>query len=81
MRLLSVMFALAALTAGCATFPDVLATESQASREQGYPSLAPIEDLLAAGAAERVQPSEIAALDARAARLRARAAALRRDPG
>jgi len=78
MRLLPALLALIALTAGCATFPDVEASESQASRDAGYPSLAPLDGLLAAGGAAGVEPSDIATLDARATRLRARADALRR---
>jgi len=77
MRLLPALFAVFALSTGCATFPDIEATESQASRDAGYPSLAPLDSLLAAGTAERVTQSEIDSLTARAARLRVRAETLR----
>lgn len=69
---------LAALGAGCATFPDVEAAETPAARAAGYPALMPIDELLAKAADERVSPAEVDAVQARAAALRARAADLRR---
>lgn len=78
--------AAAASLAGCGDFPQLDDTVSDAAMRSGYPALVPVEDLRAAAA--RRAPSEGAAMegastdaapavDARAARLRARAASLR----
>jgi hypothetical protein len=71
----------ALLLAGCSGMPEVAARESAEAQAAPWPRLAPLPDLLAdADAPSRAKPAE-AELDARAARLRARAAALRQAGG
>jgi uncharacterized lipoprotein YmbA len=85
MRLCPARLAAAALSAvllaGCASFPEVDAYESRASRTASWPALAPQAEFDAAEATMSVREADTAALEARAARLRARAAALRRMGG
>lgn len=80
--------AAAAALAGCDAYPQLDATVSGEARRSPYPALMPVEDLRAAAAArpssERIAAagpgaaaSPAAEIDARAARLRARAAGLR----
>jgi hypothetical protein len=75
---------LAALAAGCSSFPALDARTSRAAAQAPYPSLLPLDRLLAAaapraGAADpAIDPA--AGVAARAAGLRARAAALRARP-
>ncbi|MFA7433974.1 MAG: hypothetical protein WCZ72_09710 [Gemmobacter sp.] len=45
-----------------------------------YPQLAPIDEIVAQGEQARHSPADVEAAEARAERLRARAAALRRTP-
>lgn len=81
----------AALAAGCAAFPQLDAAVSADALAQGYPALVPVDDLRVAAAARAPAPgattllaggpdataSPAPGIDARAARLRARAAGLR----
>ncbi|MCZ7676079.1 MAG: hypothetical protein M5U35_09685 [Roseovarius sp.] len=80
----------ALLVAGCASFPQVDAAVSADALEPGYPALMPVGDLRAAAAARAPSPgattlladagaggSPAPEIDARAARLKARAARLR----
>jgi len=83
MRLCAVLCLAACLplVAACSAVPEVAARESGAAQAAPWPRLAPLPGLLAsADAPSRAQPAE-AELDARAARLRARAAGLRRAGG
>jgi hypothetical protein len=69
--------------AGCAPLvPETDGAEPPAARVAPYPTLVPLEPLLAAEAAARAVAAEgaVAAVEARAAQLRARAAALRQLP-
>jgi hypothetical protein len=67
--------------AACASVPEVAARESAAAQAAPWPQLAPLPELLAgADAPSRASPAE-AELAARAAGLRARAAALRQARG
>lgn len=72
---------LAALVAGCESFPQIDGTVHGVDTAGAYPALVPVEELRAAAArpAQSTAPSldEAARFEARAARLRARAARLR----
>jgi len=68
------------LAASCGQFPEVHQAERNLATGQTTPSLVPVEDLLALDTTPRASETSIAAVDARADRLRARAAALRRTP-
>ncbi|MDX8347690.1 hypothetical protein SLH49_06800 [Cognatiyoonia sp. IB215446] len=60
------------MLSGCATFPDLDDSITDAAREAPYPSLEPLpSDPFAIPAAEVALDERIAALQARAARLRA----------
>jgi len=65
------------LSAGCAQFPDLDRAVPASAQTGPYPKLVPIEGLLAQTEAPRIEEDEDAALDARAAALRARAARLK----
>lgn len=69
------------LIAGCADVPEVALRESDTSRLGDYPALVPMSDLLAGGAQPARAESAEAEINARAARLRGRAAALRQREG
>lgn len=67
--------------AACSGMPEVAEQESAEAQRAPWPRLAPLPDLLAdADAPSRAKPAE-AEVAARAARLRARAAALRQAGG
>lgn len=68
---------LAAALAGCTTFPQVDAVVSDAARRADYPTLVPIEGLLAERTGGRLTASDGETLLARAERLQARARILR----
>lgn len=90
-RLIAVLCA-SALAAGCASFPQLDASVSADALAPGYPALVPVDGLRVAAAARAPAPgattllagdpattaSPAPEIDARAARLRARAAGLRR---
>lgn len=63
--------------AGCTTFPALDAAVSQRPDPGPAPELLPIDSLLAATGGARLDAADGAALAARAARLRARAALMR----
>lgn len=65
------------LLLGCATFPEVERAENQFARPGVEPQLVPIEGLIAQAEAGRATVASRDALAQRAARLRARAAAMR----
>ena len=65
------------LIAGCSDFPEVGSDRSAQADAADYPTLLPIDTLLAHGDGAEDSEAEIEILRARAARLRARAAALR----
>lgn len=70
------VFALLPL-AGCGDFPELnVVTPDQSNAD--FPKLVPIEPLLAAAQTVQITPESQTALDARIARLRARAARLKR---
>lgn len=70
--------AMFAALSGCAQFPEVEAALSPEAERAAYPALLPIDDILARSAEGGIAgPDLAAALEIRAARLRARAAALR----
>lgn len=63
--------------AGCSRFPALDDTVSDSARTAPYPDLVPVGMLLAQVPPDRIAPDTDDASKARAARLRARAAALR----
>ncbi|WP_343079682.1 hypothetical protein [Ostreiculturibacter nitratireducens] len=70
--------ALVAVLSGCAQFPEVEAAMSPEAARADYPALMPIDDVLARAAEDGIAGPDLeASLQERAARLRARAAALR----
>jgi len=73
--------ALAALLAvtGCSQFPEVDASVSDATQHAAYPELVPLETLRARMDAPTLSPTAAASFDARVARLKARAAGLKRQ--
>ncbi|MFN6979133.1 MAG: hypothetical protein ACK4OP_13475 [Gemmobacter sp.] len=75
------VFAILVLLAACSALPpDLDGAETAAARTAPYPQLVPIDPLLAAETAGTASAADTAAVEARAARLTARAAALRRIP-
>jgi len=64
--------------AACSQFPEVREAEQKLLSAQAAPSLVPVEDLLALDTSPRATDGSINAVESRADRLRARAAALRR---
>lgn len=66
------------ILSGCAAFPEVMAREGGGTGS--YPAIAPLDELVAQGEGGAITDPGIAALEARAAGLRGRAAALRRSP-
>ncbi|MFN3642709.1 MAG: hypothetical protein ACK4TB_07275 [Gemmobacter sp.] len=80
MRRLPALATLAFLAA-CTTLPPELdKAETAEARMAPYPRLVPLDAAMAAEAAGTVSATDTAAVEARAARLTARAAALRRIP-
>ncbi|MDR9395368.1 MAG: hypothetical protein RI571_13805 [Roseovarius sp.] len=71
--------AVLALAASCARFPELDETVDEDARRAPYPALIPLEGLAAPGAAPRATAPATEALEARAARLRARAGRIRGD--
>jgi hypothetical protein len=73
--------ALALALAACAALPPAVdGAESAEARAAPYPALIPVEPLLALAAEPGTTAGDTAAVEARAARLRARAAALHAAP-
>lgn len=70
------LVALAVTLAGCTPFPQLDDRLPEDAAALSYPDLVPLDPLLAGIAAPRITPQDEDALNARAARLRARAAAL-----
>ncbi|MBL4917176.1 hypothetical protein [Szabonella alba] len=66
------------MTASCGTFPDLGEDGRSLAAPGPAPVLVPVEDLLALDTAPRARASGTGAVEARADRLRNRAAALRR---
>ncbi|MEO0391219.1 MAG: hypothetical protein AAF218_09810 [Pseudomonadota bacterium] len=65
----------------CTQFPDLDAAVTDASRNADYPALIPIEPVLAQVPTQRVEPSVLQQTqDSRVAALKARADRLRRTP-
>ena len=75
MRLLALITCLAALTA-CTTFPDLDERVSEPARNAAFPTLGPLDQVLAQAAPTQTAPDFSADLDTRVAALRARAARL-----
>ncbi len=65
------------ILAACSEFPSLDDKVSAAARAAPYPRLLPIQTLLARPAPPRLTETAVATLEARAARLRRKAAALR----
>lgn len=61
----------------CAEFPELDAALSDEARAAPYPTLLPVEDLNARVGEPRIAPDAADAIEARVARLKARAARLR----
>ncbi|QYX58143.1 hypothetical protein K1T73_07205 [Roseovarius sp. SCSIO 43702] len=70
--------ALALSLAACTQFPEVDASISDTARAADYPALVPLDTLKARMDAPSLDPASARDLDTRAARLKARAAALQR---
>lgn len=70
---------LALTVTGCAAPPDLRGQASAAARAAPYPSLVPIEGLLAEAAKGRLDADTVAQFEARIAGLQRRGAALRRQ--
>lgn len=80
MRPLSAVMAVLMLAAACTQLPpDLDGAETAEARAAPYPALVPLDPLL--DTADAADPDPAAAVEARGARLRARAAALRRQGG
>lgn len=77
---LAVAAPLAATLAGCADAPELSSRISAEARAAPYPTLQPLDPLLTEAALAEITPESEAALQARAARLNRRAAALRQTP-
>lgn len=77
MKLRIGLMALLAGLGGCAEFPALDRAVPEAEQTGPYPSLVPVETLLAQTGDTRIETGDQARLDARAAALRARAARLR----
>ncbi|TCP43198.1 hypothetical protein [Rhodovulum marinum] len=71
---------LAAGLAGCATFPEVDAAEQARALPTEAPRIVPVEPILARAARTGAEPEDAARLEARAALLRQKTAALRTRP-
>ncbi|TCO72862.1 hypothetical protein [Rhodovulum euryhalinum] len=69
--------ALATALAGCARFPEIDAAEARHEGPTEAPRIVPVEPILARADAPGATPEDAAALDARAAALRRKAAGLR----
>ena len=78
MRLLRLACLALAPLAGCATFPELEASVRPGVRSASYPDLVPLEVLEAQIDEDRIGAGTQETLEARADRLRARAARLRR---
>lgn len=72
-----ILFLSFGLLAACTGFPALDGKVSATARAAAYPKLLPINDLLTRPSPPRLSETDVAALTARAARLRRRAAALR----
>lgn len=64
--------------AGCTEFPELDRAVPASEQSGTYPPLVPVGTLLAQAEDPQIEPDDEAALDARAAALKARAARLRR---
>lgn len=74
----SFIFAFLLSVAACTDFPDLDDTVSAGARAADFPTLAPIDSLLGNQPPPRLTETDVEALSSRIARLRARAAELRR---
>ena len=75
-RLSAVHICVVLLIAGCAQFPEVDATLSEQAREADFPTLAPMDQVLADAGSTEIDDESIEAIEKRADSLRARASAL-----
>jgi hypothetical protein len=75
MRRAFVLFSMLAGLAGCGDFPEL--ENSASARAAEYPVLLPLDPLLAQAEGGQIMPETVANLDARIARLKARADALK----
>lgn len=80
-RALAAALCLTTALVGCTTFPEVDAAHADATPSATWPQIVPLEGVLAQAEGARIADTTTTALDARAARLRARAAAMRSGRG
>ena len=66
--------------AACSTVPNLDARISESARNAEYPTLKPIDEVLSNNRPARLDDSDAARFQTRVARLKARAARLRRTP-
>ena len=75
---LSAAFAITAtVLAGCSDFPELDAAITPAARQAGYPSLMPIDQLIAGAQDVQITEETTTTLQGRVSRLKGRAARLR----
>ncbi len=74
--ILPVLFAIPA----CIEYPELDAKVDAAARAAPYPDLIPVEEIRASVAAPQIEPTTSSDVNARAARLKARAARLLKTP-
>ena len=74
------IFSLLLAIPACTEFPELDAKVDAAARAAPYPNLIPVEDIRASVAEQQITPSTSSDVNARAARLKARAARMRATP-
>lgn len=72
-----ILLTLAAILAGCSQFPALEDSVSPAAKNAPFPALVPVEDIQARAAPEAITPETLPGVEARVARLKARASRLR----
>ncbi len=78
MHRLAAAFAITAtMLAGCSNFPELDAAITPAARQAGYPSLMPLDQLVAGAEEVQITEETIATLQGRVSGLKGRAARLR----
>jgi len=77
LRLTAAFAITASLLAGCSDFPELDAAITPAARNAGYPTLMPIDQLVAGAQVVQITEETVITLQNRIGRLRGRAARLR----
>ncbi len=77
LRIIPALALSAALLAGCSDFPELDDAVSPTARKAGFPNLLPIDQLIAGAQEVQITEETVTTLQARIARLNARAARLR----